>query len=421
MSRSISIIIPICNKWNLTYNCLKSLNESHNKIDYDIIIVDNGSTDETVYNIQTVLNKLFNCRHQYIRNNKNLNFARACNIGAKASKNDIILFLNNDTLITDNCLDEMVEKIWDSKKITVSPILVYPEFSSKKNRIQHLGIAFEPRFYPRHLYEFFPITHPVCKKERQLQCVTAAALMLYKNDFLEVGGFDERFINGGEDVALGLRLTNLGFRHLIVNTSIIYHFASQTPGIHDNAEHNASVLKNNYIQLIKPDLSYIVDDDGYNLCLTPSLKVYISLKNSRKLIIDKIVERTNNIVDIEDIIDKEPICFSAYKKAIKIYRDNNKYIEMSNTLQLLLKFYPHPEIAKYVISKEEYIYNINLIKEAHSISDWYSNHNNYKESFNIAKSMCSFYKNLGIIPLYKLYDDWINNSVNHEEWYYKYN
>lgn len=86
----LSIIIPVYNKWAYTKNCLKDLSKLSN--DYEIIIIDNGSSDETQ-------KEILNYNINYIRNNANLGYAKANNIGFKSATSENILFLNNDVKV----------------------------------------------------------------------------------------------------------------------------------------------------------------------------------------------------------------------------------------------------------------------------------------------------------------------------------
>lgn len=94
MSKVLSIVIPVFNKYNFTKACLNDLSQLPE--DHEIIVVDNGSSDET----QQELEK--NLRIKYLREPKNLGFAKACNIGYSESTAPNVLFLNNDIRVKSN-------------------------------------------------------------------------------------------------------------------------------------------------------------------------------------------------------------------------------------------------------------------------------------------------------------------------------
>ena len=94
MNKILSIVIPVFNKYNFTKSCLADLSQLPD--DHEIIIIDNGSVDET----QIELEK--NTRIKYYRQSNNLGFARACNIGYNKADASNILFLNNDIRVKSN-------------------------------------------------------------------------------------------------------------------------------------------------------------------------------------------------------------------------------------------------------------------------------------------------------------------------------
>ena len=95
--KQLSIVIPVFNKFNFTKACLKDLSQLPD--DHEIIIIDNGSSDETQRFLED------NERIIYKRNNINLGFAKACNIGYSLATATNILFLNNDIRVQSNFTD----------------------------------------------------------------------------------------------------------------------------------------------------------------------------------------------------------------------------------------------------------------------------------------------------------------------------
>lgn len=96
----LSICIPVFNKFNFTKACiddLKNLPTNH-----EIIVVDNGSSDQTQAELEKLLNNELNINFTYIRNDINLGFAAACNIAYSVSKGSNVMFLNNDIRVKEN-------------------------------------------------------------------------------------------------------------------------------------------------------------------------------------------------------------------------------------------------------------------------------------------------------------------------------
>ena len=99
----VSIVIPVCNEFRTTYNCLKSISENLPKCSFEIIIVDDGSRDASLFAGFVISGAV-----RLIRNTKNEGFLRACNAGAADARGKYLLFLRNDTLVRPKWLDELV-------------------------------------------------------------------------------------------------------------------------------------------------------------------------------------------------------------------------------------------------------------------------------------------------------------------------
>lgn len=98
MSKKLSIVIPVFNKWNFTKSCLNDLSKLPD--DHEIIIIDNASSDETSQEIKSFQDKMSNL--VCVRNEENVFHSKACNQGYALSQADIVLFLNNDIRVKSN-------------------------------------------------------------------------------------------------------------------------------------------------------------------------------------------------------------------------------------------------------------------------------------------------------------------------------
>jgi len=101
--QKVSIIIPVFNQWDSTDMCLKSVRKNTGGIDYEIIVVDDCSTDETSGRL------LANTEIVYLRNDYNEGFLKSCNKGARYAKGNIYLFLNNDTEVLEGWLSSILD------------------------------------------------------------------------------------------------------------------------------------------------------------------------------------------------------------------------------------------------------------------------------------------------------------------------
>ncbi len=130
----VSIVVPVFNKCDYTRQCIQSLYENASYPHFEVIVVDNHSTDETP-------ELLVWAQGEYgirvIRNERNLGFAKACNQGAAAARGALLLFLNNDTIARPGWLEALVDVLRKEPRAgIVGAKLLYPD-----GTIQHAGMV----------------------------------------------------------------------------------------------------------------------------------------------------------------------------------------------------------------------------------------------------------------------------------------
>ena len=211
-----SIIVLTFNGLELNKKCIDSVLKN-TEGDFELIIVDNGSTDGTV----SYLNSLEDKRIEVILNNENRGFAKGNNQGAKKASGETLVFLNNDTEATKNWLPPLKKAIEEKDVGIAGSKLLYPD-----GKIQHAGVAFSPNGMPRHVYRRFGSDFPPANKERELQAVTGACFAIKKDLFNQVGGFDEHYINGLEDIDLCFKVRDIGLKIMYVPESVAIHSES---------------------------------------------------------------------------------------------------------------------------------------------------------------------------------------------------
>jgi GT2 family glycosyltransferase/tetratricopeptide (TPR) repeat protein len=230
-----SIIIPTWNKIELTKQCLTALAAATMDVSFEVIIVDNGSTDGTREFLSELKGDV-----QIIQNDRNLGFAKACNQGARAARGKYLVFLNNDTIPQSQWLNPLVNEVEDYPEVgIVGSKLLFADGS-----IQHAGVAFMRSIRTAyHIYRSAPGTDPGVNQRRAFQAVTAACMLIRRELFEEAHGFDEAFINGFEDVDLCLKVREKGFQVIYQPRSVVYHLESQTPGRNEHENQNSQLLQ----------------------------------------------------------------------------------------------------------------------------------------------------------------------------------
>ena len=250
---SVSIIIPVFNQVEYTRQCLDALIRNTSDELYEVIIVDNASTDETEgYLVEAQRSKLKAERLKIIRNEENLGFAKACNQGAEQANGEYVVFLNNDTKVHPQWLYEMIKCAKVSPNIgVVGAKLLYPD-----DTIQHAGIAIADSphpIFPYHIHHKKPSDTPEVNLVNEYQAVTGACMLVRQDLFRKLGGFDEKYINGYEDVDLCFRVREHGYKILYCPKSVVYHYESTTEGRFNSVDQNIKRLHQKWLGKIHPD------------------------------------------------------------------------------------------------------------------------------------------------------------------------
>ncbi len=210
----VSIVILTYNKLDYTKLCIDSIRKFTPKGSYEIIVVDNNSTDGTVkwLNEQSDLIKILN--------KENLGFPKGCNQGIEIAKGEYILLLNNDTIVTENWLNNMLTCINSDDSIGAVGTVTnycsnYQTISTQYKSTDEMHI-----FAAEH-----NVSNPKLWEDR-LKLV--GYCMLIRKDIVErIGMLDERFTPGNfEDDDYSVRILKAGFRLVLCKDTFIHHFGS---------------------------------------------------------------------------------------------------------------------------------------------------------------------------------------------------
>lgn len=253
MNITCSIIILTKNLRILLGQCIDAIIKHTKDVDYELIIVDNASTDTTYEYLQSL--KLKNLK--IIKNNTNLSFSIANNKAAILAKGKYLCFLNNDTIPQAQWLSEMI-KVYESRQncgIAGSKIIALDE------TIQHAGVVIDKNVHPIGFYYGFPKDHPLVNRCKEFAAVTGACLLIKKEIFLIVQGFDENYYFNLEDIDLCLKVRQAGYKVFYCPTSVIYHYQGGTEKYHE-ADKNKSYFFKKWQNVAVSDAEQIAQEDG---------------------------------------------------------------------------------------------------------------------------------------------------------------
>ncbi len=217
----VSIVIPVHNKFYMTYHCLASLSLAVNRASFEVILVDDGSKDESTQ-IPDLIQGV-----QYIRNDETQGFIRACNFGSSRARGEYIVILNNDTEVTSGWLDELIWPFehFDNVGLTGAKLL-YADGTLQEagGMVSNNG---DPWNYGRQANPH----DPSYNYARQVDYLSGACIMLPRTVWKELDGFDETFAPAYfEDTDLAFRVRANGYKTVYAPLSQVIHFEGVSSG-----------------------------------------------------------------------------------------------------------------------------------------------------------------------------------------------
>lgn len=220
----VSIITPVFNKLEFTKQMMDSVEMNTDDWPFELIIVDNASTDGTK---EFIMNSNYKMQGQYIRNEKNNGFAIANNQGVKVAKGNFLLFLNNDVIVTKGWLSALMNVFQEEKAVgAVGARLIHPG----RGTIQHAGVIEHKSGLPDHVYFNKPMDYKPANIRKPMFAVTGACLLTPKTLYEELGGFDEAYWCGWEDMDYCQKVRQAGMNIIYEPKSLVYHYESRTDG-----------------------------------------------------------------------------------------------------------------------------------------------------------------------------------------------
>jgi GT2 family glycosyltransferase len=228
----VSIILVNYNSSALLRQCLKSIYEQTKEISFEIIVVDNASSD----NSRQIVRSEFS-RVQLIESAQNLGFSRGNNLGARLAKGTYLLFLNTDTSLFENSIKVLADFLDEHPDIgAIGPKILFEDrcFQLSSGRLPNLFREFADK-----------IVHSLVRKWRKIMCpllerwhnttkavgwLTGACLMVRQKAFSQVNGFDENLFMYFEDKDLCKRINASGWQIMYYPVTSIIHLLAGSSG-----------------------------------------------------------------------------------------------------------------------------------------------------------------------------------------------
>ena len=242
INNKITIVTSVRNCKAETKLYLDSLKKYGPALLDKIVIIDDGSEQETreFLNSQRTLYELY-------RNPKSRGFAFSNNFGASKATSGWLLFLNNDLILKKGWSQSYDSLVQGNHKLVNMGCAGNIQLDPMYRKIDHAGVTFTNGI-PEH---FLKGENSIPTNDHtEFLAVTGACFMIRRDLFLDVGGFDETYKTGFEDVDLCLRLSMLGYKNYVLNKSVVIHKRSSTPERNQYQKHNSHIFYGRWGKII---------------------------------------------------------------------------------------------------------------------------------------------------------------------------
>jgi O-antigen biosynthesis protein len=232
----VTIIIPTRDLSEVLERCLESIFSKTTYPNYEVLVIDNGSTESSTYSLFERWQKQEPHRFRYKTFDIPFNYSKLNNYGVQQSQGDYLLFLNNDTeVLSADWLTAMVEQVQRPQIGAVGARLLYPD-----ETLQHAGVVAGIGGVAGHSHKHQPSDQNGYFSQIQsinnYSAVTAACLMCRRDVFEQAGGFEEDLAVAFNDIDFCFKLLKHGYRNLYLPHVILYHYESKSRGYEDTSE-----------------------------------------------------------------------------------------------------------------------------------------------------------------------------------------
>lgn len=223
-----SIIIVNFNGKKYLTECLSSIYSFKSVYTFEVIVVDNNSTDGSIDNLEKEFPKVV-----LVKNKRNVGFGKANNVGARYARGEYLVFLNNDTVITKDWLASFISRLRSDSKIggVVGKTMLF----SEQTKVQNAGNIVFKEGYSRdrgavvsNHSQTYEHDSAYFSKAVRVQSLCGVNMAVKKDVFFKLGGFSQEFFMYYEDVDLSLRIKRCGYELWFEPNAVIYHHHAAT-------------------------------------------------------------------------------------------------------------------------------------------------------------------------------------------------
>ena len=336
----VSIIMPHYNGEDLLYHCIDSIYKNISIKDFELIVVDNASTDDSINRIKSSFESV-----KIISSNSNLGYSGGCNLGATHASGKYLLFLNNDTEHSSEWIEKLVHFLDSNSNIAAVQPKILNIYNKKLFDYAGGTGGFIDKFcFPfvqGRIFDTLEEDHGQYNNPSKIFWASGAAIMIRSNVFKELEGFDKIYFSYMEEIDFCWRVQSLGHEVWSFPSSYIYHH-----GPYKNFR--KSSINSYYLNHRNSWILFLKNSYNFNYGLSIVLKLlldWIALAYS--------LLRLNLKQHLGIIKAHWWLCFSLYK--IFKLRKENQY-----KLNQLDNIYRGSIVVDYFLRRKKYFSQISL-------------------------------------------------------------